>query len=79
MVLQCVILVDFYGRLFFREIDRIRSDEFCRKVNLCEQISAPLPKRQDTCMLCHQIITEVLSKLKDPDSQVGNGLFVVLI
>ncbi|ONK61801.1 uncharacterized protein A4U43_C08F33720 [Asparagus officinalis] len=67
---QCVILVDYYGQLFFNEIGKIRPDEFCRKVNLCERISTRISMREDTCKLCRQVVTEIVTKLKDPDSQM---------
>lgn len=67
---QCVILVDYYAQLFFREVGRIQPEEFCRKVNLCERISLSLPKKDDSCTICRQIVLEILAKLKDPDSEL---------
>ncbi|KAM0941184.1 putative saposin-like type B, region 1, saposin B type, region 2 [Dioscorea sansibarensis] len=66
---QCVILVDFYASLFFREISIIRPEEFCQKVGLCEKQSVVLSKSNNTCNLCHQVVDEVLVRLKDPDTQ----------
>ncbi|KAH7672527.1 saposin protein [Dioscorea alata] len=66
---QCIILVDFYGSLFFREISIIRPEVFCQKVDLCEKQSVVLSKSNNTCNLCRQVVDEVLSRLKDPDTQ----------
>lgn len=68
---QCLTLVDYYTPLFFLEVSSIQPAEFCRKVNLCQQIvliSTQL--REDSCALCHRVISEVLVKLKDPDTQL---------
>ncbi|XP_039132793.1 prosaposin-like isoform X2 [Dioscorea cayenensis subsp. rotundata] len=66
---QCIILVDFYGSLFFHEISIIRPAVFCQKVDLCEKQSVVLSKSNNTCNLCRQVVDEVLSRLKDPDTQ----------
>ncbi|XP_072996365.1 uncharacterized protein [Typha latifolia] len=67
---QCVLLVDYYATLFFAEMTKIRPDEFCRKVNLCEEMAyATLPRSNSSCSFCHHIVEEILSKLKDPDAQ----------
>lgn len=68
---QCLSLVDYYAPLLFLEASTIQPVELCRKVNLCQQIvliSRQL--REDSCVLCHRVISEVLTKLKDPDAQV---------
>ncbi|KAL5550654.1 hypothetical protein UlMin_000830 [Ulmus minor] len=68
---QCFTLVDYYAPLFFSEISNIQAGDFCRKVNLCQQvvmISSQL--REDSCGLCHRAVSEVLVKLKDPDTQL---------
>lgn len=67
---QCVILVDYYAQLFFVQVTKIHPEEFCKKVNLCEKTSVFLPNKDDTCTLCHQVVVEILAKLKDPDSQM---------
>lgn len=69
---QCVILVDYYTSLFFVEIAKIHPEEFCTKVNLCEEtVYLSLPKRDDACSLCHRVVVDILMKLKDPDTQMG--------
>lgn len=68
---QCLVLVDYYAPLFFMEIAKIQPEEFCTKVNLCEErMSVSLLKGDDTCTLCHNVVNEVLTKLKDPESQI---------
>lgn len=68
---QCLVLVDYYAPLFFMEIAKIQPEEFCTRVNLCEELmSVSLLKGDDTCTLCHNVVNEVLAKLKDPDSQL---------
>ncbi|XP_010937982.1 uncharacterized protein [Elaeis guineensis] len=67
---QCVLLVDYYAPLFFMEIATIHPEQFCGKVNLCEKtVLTPLPKRDDACTICHHAVVEILTKLKDPDTQ----------
>ncbi|XP_010922696.1 uncharacterized protein [Elaeis guineensis] len=67
---QCILLVDYYASLFFVEIDKIRPEEFCRKVNLCgKMVSVNLQKSEETCTLCHHVVDEIITKLKDPDAQ----------
>lgn len=68
---QCILLVDYYASLFFVEIDKISPEEFCRKVNLCEKmVVVNLQKSEETCTLCHHVVDEIITKLKDPDAQV---------
>ncbi|KAA8517514.1 hypothetical protein F0562_017856 [Nyssa sinensis] len=68
---QCKTLVDYYTPLFFLEIASVQPGDFCRKVNLCDQmvITSP-PLFEDSCGLCHHAVAEVLLKLKDPDTQL---------
>ncbi|KAL6580964.1 hypothetical protein OROMI_006887 [Orobanche minor] len=68
---QCIVLVDYYAPLFFLEVSSIQADGFCRKVDLCEDgvfISHHLS--QDKCDMCHNVVTEALLKLKDPDTEL---------
>ncbi|XP_074578371.1 uncharacterized protein LOC141834878 [Curcuma longa] len=68
---QCVTLVDYYAPLFFSEVSMISPEQFCDKVNLCngsDQVS--LPKNDNACTLCQDILGEVLSKLQDPDTEL---------
>ncbi|KAL3328059.1 hypothetical protein AABB24_035627 [Solanum stoloniferum] len=68
---ECAILVDYYASLFFLQINKMRPENFCQQFGLCEQvviISQVLSGKN--CDLCHKVVTEVESKLKDPDTQL---------
>ncbi|KAF2305240.1 hypothetical protein GH714_003276 [Hevea brasiliensis] len=55
----------------FLEVSSVQAEEFCRKVNLCHEmvfISSKL--QQDKCGICHRAVSEVLLKLKNPDTQL---------
>ncbi|KAJ0975514.1 hypothetical protein J5N97_017479 [Dioscorea zingiberensis] len=66
---QCAMLVDTYASAFFSEIATIQPEEFCQKVNLCRMKYVSLHRSNKTCELCHQVMIEVITKLKDPDTQ----------
>ncbi|KAF3447984.1 hypothetical protein FNV43_RR08691 [Rhamnella rubrinervis] len=68
---KCISLVDYYAPLFFSEIASIQPGAFCQKVDLCQQIamfSAQI--QEDSCELCRHAVSEVIIKLKDPDTQL---------
>lgn len=68
---QCVTLVDYYAPLFFSEVSMISPEQFCDKVNLCDETAqVSLLKSGDACTLCQNVLGEVLSKLQDPDTEV---------
>ncbi|KAF5471451.1 hypothetical protein F2P56_008240 [Juglans regia] len=68
---ECMTLVDYYAPLFFLEVSSVQPQEFCRKVNLCQQIAkVSLQLREDSCGLCHRTVSEIIVKLKDPDTQL---------
>lgn len=67
---QCLILVDYYSALFFTSIGKIHPEEFCGKVGLCETSSVSIAKKDEKCSLCHQVVVDLLLKLKNPDAQV---------
>ncbi|KAF8397139.1 hypothetical protein HHK36_016046 [Tetracentron sinense] len=67
---QCITLVDYYAPLVFLEITNLQPEDFCQKVNLCEQMAIASPQHQDSCGLCHHAVAEVLVKLKDPEIQL---------
>ncbi|XP_044472921.1 prosaposin-like isoform X1 [Mangifera indica] len=68
---QCITLVDYYAPLFFLEVSTVQPSEFCKTVNLCQQMAIFSSQlREDSCGLCHQAVSEVLVKLKDPDTQL---------
>ncbi|XP_017701867.2 prosaposin-like isoform X2 [Phoenix dactylifera] len=73
---QCILLVDYYASLFFGEITNIRPEEFCTKVNLCEKmVAVNLQKSEETCTLCHRVVAEITTKLKDPDAECKKLVF----
>ncbi|KAL5808963.1 hypothetical protein ACOSQ3_029654 [Xanthoceras sorbifolium] len=68
---QCITLVDYYAPLFFLEISTVQPADFCQKVNLCQKIAAISSQLQeDSCGLCHRTVSEIIVKLKDPDTQL---------
>ncbi|KAJ0979229.1 hypothetical protein J5N97_014703 [Dioscorea zingiberensis] len=68
---QCLTMVDYYVPLFFANVALIQPEEFCQKVNLCEMMaSLRLPNRDGPCTICHNLVVEFLTKLKDPDLQL---------
>ncbi|KDP22785.1 hypothetical protein JCGZ_00372 [Jatropha curcas] len=68
---QCITLVDYYAPLFFLEISSVQPADFCKKVNLCQEIVLIFSKLQeDKCGICHRAVSEVLIKLKNPDTQL---------
>ncbi|GMH10008.1 hypothetical protein Nepgr_011849 [Nepenthes gracilis] len=68
---QCITLVDYYATLFFSELSSIQADEFCEKANLCQSTrTSYLLVNDDICDVCHLAVSEILIKLKDPDSKL---------
>ncbi|KAM7262870.1 hypothetical protein ACFE04_000553 [Oxalis oulophora] len=68
---QCVTLVDYYAPLFFLEVSYMQPAEFCQKVNLCQKASHfSSLVHENSCGICHKTVSEVLVKLKDPDTQL---------
>ncbi|CAA0830583.1 saposin B domain-containing protein [Striga hermonthica] len=68
---QCNVLVDYYAPLFFLEVSSVQPDAFCQKVDLCEDgVSTSARLSQDKCDVCHNVVTEALLKLKDPDTEM---------
>lgn len=68
---QCFSLVDYYAPLFFLEISTVQPVDFCQKFNLCRRMAIFSSQlREDSCELCHRTVSEVLTKLKDPDTQL---------
>ncbi|XAR55754.1 hypothetical protein NMG60_11035945 [Bertholletia excelsa] len=68
---QCITLVDYYVPLLFAEVELLQPEEFCQKINLCEQrLIASRPRSDNKCEICEEVIAEVILKLKDPDTQL---------
>ncbi|XVF29685.1 hypothetical protein REPUB_Repub15cG0143500 [Reevesia pubescens] len=69
--LQCITLVDYYVPLFFVEISLIQPEDFCQKVNICQKVALISSQiREDSCDVCHRAVSDILIKLKDPDTQL---------
>lgn len=77
--MQCVVLVDYYSPLLFSEIKKISPEKFCKKTHFCisEDVSMAthIHKKieqfnDDTCSLCEEVVGQIATKLKDPDTQV---------
>lgn len=63
--------MDYYVPLFFVEISLIQPEVLCKEVNLCQKFALISTQiREDCCGVCHHAVSEVLTKLKDPDTQV---------
>jgi saposin len=67
--LQCVELVDYYAPLLFAKIAEIKPDEFCKQYGLCNSLLSGV-RSENTCALCHRVVDEIETKLKDPDAEV---------
>ncbi|KAK9193649.1 hypothetical protein WN944_004346 [Citrus x changshan-huyou] len=68
---ECISVVDYYVPLFFLEISTIQPADFCQKFNLCQRVAIFSSQlREDSCELCRHTVSEVLTKLKDPDTQL---------
>uniref|UniRef100_A0ACD5Y4I8 Uncharacterized protein n=1 Tax=Avena sativa TaxID=4498 RepID=A0ACD5Y4I8_AVESA len=67
---KCVEMVDSYTNLLFTKVSEIKPDEFCKQYGLCRDVAfLSVAKSESTCTFCHQLVDEVLSKMKDPDAQ----------
>ncbi|XP_006338959.1 prosaposin-like isoform X1 [Solanum tuberosum] len=67
---ECTAMVDQYVPLSFLKISTIKPDDICQKVDLCQKVvSISQQFSQNGCDLCHQVVRETLSKMKDPDTQ----------
>lgn len=68
---ECITLVDYYSSIFFSYASSVQSEDFCRKFNLCQEMKIFSAKRNDdSCSICQRAVSEVLVKLKDPDTQL---------
>lgn len=69
--LECTKLVDYYVPLFFTKIASLSPEEFCASVSLCEEVTfIRLPRHEDACTFCHEVVDEVLTDLEDPDMEL---------
>jgi hypothetical protein len=69
--LQCDELMDSYATLLFAKITEIKPEAFCKRYGLCRGTALFSGVTSDsTCVFCHHLLDEVMSKLKDPDAEV---------
>ena len=67
---KCLETMDSYATLVFAKIAEIKPDEFCKQYGLCRDMALlSAVKSESTCVFCHHIIDEIMSKLKDPDAE----------
>ncbi|KAF9684834.1 hypothetical protein SADUNF_Sadunf04G0159800 [Salix dunnii] len=68
---ECITLVDYYSSIFFSYVSSAQSEDFCHKFNLCQEVPIFSAKHHDdSCGICQLAVSEVLVKLKDPDTQL---------
>jgi len=68
---KCVELMDSYATLLFAKISEIKPEEFRKQYGLCRDTALFSGVGSDsTCVFCHHLLDEIMSKLKDPDSEV---------
>uniref|UniRef100_A0A6N2K7L9 Saposin B-type domain-containing protein n=1 Tax=Salix viminalis TaxID=40686 RepID=A0A6N2K7L9_SALVM len=73
---ECITLVDYYSSIFFTYVSSAQSEDFCHKFNLCqEMLIFSAKRRDDSCGICQLAVSEVLVKLKDPDTQCKRMVF----
>lgn len=68
--------MDYYAPLFFTKIASLSPEEFCESASFCGEVTfIHLPRHEDTCTLCHEVVDEIVTDLEDPDIEV----FVTLL
>ncbi|KAF8652419.1 hypothetical protein HU200_062749 [Digitaria exilis] len=68
--LECTRLIDYYAPLFFTKIASLSPEDFCISVNFCAKATfIRLPRHEDTCSLCHEVVDEIVTNLEDPDME----------
>lgn len=69
--LECTRLVDYYVPLFFTKIASLSPEEFCASASFCGGVTfIRLPRHEDTCTLCHEVVDEVVTNLEDPGMEL---------
>lgn len=67
---KCVELMDSYATLLFSKIMEIKPEEVCKQYGLCRDTALFSGVQSDsTCVFCHHLLDEIMSKLKDPDAE----------
>lgn len=68
---KCVELMDSYATLLFAKITEIKPEAFCKQYGLCRDTAIFSGVRSNsTCVFCHHLLDEIMSKLKDPDAEL---------
>ncbi|KAG2628448.1 hypothetical protein PVAP13_3KG252000 [Panicum virgatum] len=69
--LECTRLVDYYAPLFFTRIASLSPEDFCVSISFCVEAKfIHLPRHEDACTLCHEVVDEIVTNLEDPDMEV---------
>lgn len=69
--LECTRLVDYYVPLFFTKFASLSPEEFCASASFCGEVTfIRLPRHEDTCTLCHEVVDEVVTNLEDPGMEL---------
>ncbi|XP_066358910.1 uncharacterized protein [Miscanthus floridulus] len=67
----CVELMDSYATLLFAKITEIEPEAFCKQYGLCRDTALFSGVRSNsTCVFCHRLLDEIMSKLQDPDAEL---------
>lgn len=59
-------MVDHYTQLFFTRVSLLNPHGICKTLNLCQ----PLLASQGNCEACHDTVSQLVTKLKDPQTKV---------
>ncbi|PUZ66615.1 hypothetical protein GQ55_3G333500 [Panicum hallii var. hallii] len=69
--LECTRLVDYYAPLFFTKIASLSPEDFCVSTSFCGEAKfIRLPRHEDACTLCHEVVDEIVNNLEDPDMEI---------
>ncbi|CAD5330535.1 unnamed protein product [Arabidopsis thaliana] len=73
---QCLSMVDHYTQLFFTQVSTIKSDQICKRLNLCQAVTPAFASQvhQGNCEACRETVSEVVTKLKDPETKECKSL-----
>ncbi|KAJ4882228.1 saposin B domain-containing protein [Raphanus sativus] len=63
---QCLSMVDHYTQLFFTRVSLLNPHGICKTLNLCQ----PLLASQGNCEACHDTVSQLVTKLKDPQTKL---------
>lgn len=67
---KCVELMDSYATLLSAKITKIKPEEFCKQYGLySDKTFLSGFKSESSCVFCHHLVDEVITKMKDPDAE----------